>query len=212
MLGSYVRRGLARRDAARVEEHLDRCRRCASNYLELEEVNSSLSALLGPAVLGGVSAAYLGGGGMAALGGSTWTGLISVLDRGKDVVLASPTASMATASVVSMTTATAVVVGVQATPLALPSLHRLPTFSIASGETTKQAAAEQAGFDALDSLRQSIAEGAAVPVVAEPTPTPTPTPSPRSGPPHRLRARRRDPRAGRRTGPGRRRPGPRSAR
>ncbi|MBV9829998.1 MAG: sigma-70 family RNA polymerase sigma factor, partial [Marmoricola sp.] len=145
MLGSYVRRGLARRDAARVQEHLDRCRRCASTYLELEEVNSSLSALLGPAVLGGVSAAYLGGGGMAALGGGgTWTGLISVLDRGKDVVLASPTASMATASVVSVTTATAVVVGVQATPLALPSLHGEPAILNASGHTSSQEAAEEA--------------------------------------------------------------------
>jgi RNA polymerase sigma factor (sigma-70 family) len=34
-LGAYVRGGLSRRDAHRVEQHLDECRACAAIYLEL---------------------------------------------------------------------------------------------------------------------------------------------------------------------------------
>ena len=45
-LGAYVRGGLSRRDATRVEAHLEECRRCAAVYLELTEVNSQLSGLL----------------------------------------------------------------------------------------------------------------------------------------------------------------------
>src|SRR3954468_13146640 len=52
LLGGYVRRGLARRDTIRVDDHLQECRHCTATYLELEEVNSSLSGLLAPAVLG----------------------------------------------------------------------------------------------------------------------------------------------------------------
>ena len=160
LLGGYVRRGLARRDTTRVEDHLQGCRRCTATYLELEEVNSSLSALLGPAVLGGVSAAYLGGAGFTALGGSgTWAGLIQLLDRSKDVVLASPAASMATASVVSVTTATAVVAGVQATPLALPSLQQQPSVAAAAGACLGGGDDDEEGFAALDRLREEIDPG-----------------------------------------------------
>ena len=168
LLGGYVRRGLARRDTLHVEEHLDHCRRCTATYLELEEVNSSLSALLGPAVLGGVSAAYLGGGGIAALsGGGSWASLFQLLDRSKDVVLASPAASVATASVVSMTTATAVVVGVQATPLALQNIGARPTIA-ASAERGGLSKAESAGFAALDKLREEMALGVPIPAAALP--------------------------------------------
>ena len=41
-LGAYVRGGLSRRDAARVERHLEKCRRCTGLHLELVEVNSKL--------------------------------------------------------------------------------------------------------------------------------------------------------------------------
>ena len=175
LLGSYVRRGLARRDTARVENHLHQCRRCTSTWLELEEVNSSLSALLGPAVLGGVSAAYLGGGSVAALGGTGgWAGLIQLLDRSKDVVLASPATSMATASVVSMTTATAVVVGVQAAPLALPSLHSARPLAAAAAGTPYGEG--DTGFSGLDKMRAAISLGAELPIIGEPTPTATPSP------------------------------------
>ena len=69
-LGAYVRNATSRRDAAKVEDHLDECRSCMAIYLELTEVNSNLGALLGPLVLGGAAAAYLGAaaGGVAAAG------------------------------------------------------------------------------------------------------------------------------------------------
>ena len=51
-LGAYVRGGLSRRDAARVDDHLADCRACAAVYLELTEVNSGLAALLAPLLLG----------------------------------------------------------------------------------------------------------------------------------------------------------------
>ncbi|MFY0406344.1 sigma-70 family RNA polymerase sigma factor [Solicola sp. PLA-1-18] len=71
-LGAYVRKGLSRRDQAKVREHLDGCARCTAVYLELSEVNSDLGAIVAPAVLGAAAAGYLGGGGstaMAVLGG-----------------------------------------------------------------------------------------------------------------------------------------------
>lgn len=52
-LGAHVRKGLSNRDAARVDTHLDGCRRCMGIYLELGEVNSGLAGILGPAILGG---------------------------------------------------------------------------------------------------------------------------------------------------------------
>ena len=41
-----MRGGLSRRDAARVEQHLQECRPCTALYLELTEVNSNLRAVL----------------------------------------------------------------------------------------------------------------------------------------------------------------------
>src|SRR6195952_2946633 len=39
-LGAFVRKGLAKRDAAKVTGHLDTCRRCTAMHLELTDVNS----------------------------------------------------------------------------------------------------------------------------------------------------------------------------
>src|SRR5262245_14752441 len=58
-LGGFVRGGLSRRDHAKVEEHLDDCRRCTAVYLELVEVNSNLRVLLAPLLLGSAAAGYL---------------------------------------------------------------------------------------------------------------------------------------------------------
>lgn len=71
-LGAHVRKGLSKRDAAKVDEHLDECPRCAAVYLELTEVNNNLSAILAPALLGTAAAGYLattsGGVSMGGLG------------------------------------------------------------------------------------------------------------------------------------------------
>lgn len=58
-LGAYVRKGLSRRDAAKVEAHLETCRPCTAAYLELYEVNGSLAGVIGPMVLGGAATGYL---------------------------------------------------------------------------------------------------------------------------------------------------------
>jgi RNA polymerase sigma factor (sigma-70 family) len=74
-LGAHVRKGLSRRDAAKVDEHLDECRKCAAVYLELTEVNSNLSGILAPALLGTAAAGYLastaGGAAVSATGITT---------------------------------------------------------------------------------------------------------------------------------------------
>jgi RNA polymerase sigma factor (sigma-70 family) len=61
-LGAYIRGGLSRRDAARVDEHIEGCRACAAVYLELTEVNSGLAALLAPLLLGTAGLGYLSSG------------------------------------------------------------------------------------------------------------------------------------------------------
>ena len=84
-LGGYVRKGLSTRDAGKVEAHLGDCRSCSGMYLELEEVNSDLRGVIAPLLLGGLAAGYLGATGSgAALGG----GLVALLDRAKDYVVA----------------------------------------------------------------------------------------------------------------------------
>jgi RNA polymerase sigma factor (sigma-70 family) len=99
LLGGYVRGALSRRDATRVEDHLEHCRPCTTAYLELSEVNSSLAAVLGPALLGGVAAVYLGGG---AAGAGLGAGALVLLGRGKDFVLANAPVSAATAAAVGV--------------------------------------------------------------------------------------------------------------
>jgi RNA polymerase sigma factor (sigma-70 family) len=56
-LGAYIRNGISRRDAAKVEAHLEECRSCMAIYLELGEVNSNISAVLAPLLLGGLASA-----------------------------------------------------------------------------------------------------------------------------------------------------------
>jgi RNA polymerase sigma factor (sigma-70 family) len=84
-LGAYVRKGLSRRDVQKVETHLGGCRKCTAMYLELDEVNSSLAALLGPLVLGAAASSYLTA---TSAGGVATTGVLALLDRAKDFVLA----------------------------------------------------------------------------------------------------------------------------
>ena len=103
-LGGYVRGTLARRDATRVEGHLEECRPCAAVLLELTEVNAHLSGLLAPALLGSAASAYVASAstGSVAAGG----GVVALLDRAKDVV-----AAHAVTSSVAGAAATAVIGG-----------------------------------------------------------------------------------------------------
>ncbi len=82
-VGAYIRNGVSKRDAGKVEAHLDDCRKCMAIYLELSEVNSNLSAILAPLLLGSAGAAYLAGvSGVAAK-----AGLLGVLGRTRDAVV-----------------------------------------------------------------------------------------------------------------------------
>lgn len=54
-LGAYVRDGLARREHAKVDEHLSACRRCHVLFIELGEVSSGMREILAAALLSGYS-------------------------------------------------------------------------------------------------------------------------------------------------------------
>ncbi|MFC5175502.1 sigma-70 family RNA polymerase sigma factor [Nocardioides taihuensis] len=99
-LGAYVRGGASRRDAARVEAHLAECRRCTAIHLELTEVNSSLSAIIAPLLLGAAATAYVGSslGALAGAAGAAAAGKMTVpvlLDRVKDLAVANVPATAA---------------------------------------------------------------------------------------------------------------------
>ncbi len=83
-LGAYVRKGLSRRDAAKVEEHLRNCRKCTALFMELSEVNSSMAGVIGPVVLGSATMAYLG----TTVPAGAMGGLLVGFGRVRDVVLA----------------------------------------------------------------------------------------------------------------------------
>ncbi|WP_188037777.1 sigma-70 family RNA polymerase sigma factor, partial [Actinotalea sp. JY-7885] len=72
-LGAYVRGGLAKRETALVEGHLDECGTCRALVLELGDVNHGMRVVIAPLVLG-LSAAVLHGigfGGAAGAAGAT---------------------------------------------------------------------------------------------------------------------------------------------
>ncbi len=58
-LGPYLRGGLAKRDAAMVAAHLDRCADCRRIFAELGDVNVALKAVVAPVVLGPAAVAYM---------------------------------------------------------------------------------------------------------------------------------------------------------
>lgn len=111
-LGAYVRKGLSKRDNAKVAAHLDECRRCTATYLELTEVNSNLAGIIAPLLLGAAATGYV-----ASAGGSGVAGVVSLLSRAKDVVLANSgaaTAAGVAAGVAAMATAGIVLAHVRA--------------------------------------------------------------------------------------------------
>ena len=61
-LGAYVRGGLNRREATRVDEHLGGCDKCAALVAELQDVNRGMRAIIAPLVLGVLGVGALQGG------------------------------------------------------------------------------------------------------------------------------------------------------
>ena len=78
-LGAYVRGGLAKRETALVESHLEECGACRAVVLELGDVNHGMRAVIGPLVLGAAALAALAGVG---LGGSAATGVAAGVAAG----------------------------------------------------------------------------------------------------------------------------------
>ncbi|WP_250445547.1 sigma-70 family RNA polymerase sigma factor, partial [Actinotalea sp. C106] len=60
-LGAYVRGGLAKRETAMVELHLDDCGHCRGLVLELGDVNHGMRVVIAPLVLGGAAYVVLQG-------------------------------------------------------------------------------------------------------------------------------------------------------
>ncbi|MHB1489582.1 MAG: sigma-70 family RNA polymerase sigma factor, partial [Cellulomonas sp.] len=96
-LGAYVRGGLARRETAQVQEHLDSCGDCRALLLELGDVNHGMRTIIAPLVLGiaglaalahglpiagGLAAGAGAVGGGAAGGGAAGTGAAGAAAEG----------------------------------------------------------------------------------------------------------------------------------
>ncbi|NCT92471.1 sigma-70 family RNA polymerase sigma factor, partial [Cellulomonas sp. APG4] len=69
-LGAYVRGGLAKRETAMVEMHLDDCGTCRALVLELGDVNHGMRAFVAPLVLGAVALGVLQGIGFGGAAGA----------------------------------------------------------------------------------------------------------------------------------------------
>jgi RNA polymerase sigma factor (sigma-70 family) len=87
-LGGYVRNGLSRRDASKVDDHLRECRRCTATYLELTEVNSDLAGIIAPLLLGAAATGYVASSGAGGTGA-----LLSLAGRVRDAVAGNSTAA-----------------------------------------------------------------------------------------------------------------------
>lgn len=81
LLGSYVRGGLAKRETARVESHLDGCGECRALVLELGDVSHGMRAVIAPLVLG-VGALGLVGTALPTAGGAAVAGGVGAALQG----------------------------------------------------------------------------------------------------------------------------------
>ncbi len=73
-LGAYVRGGLAKRETALVESHLEECGTCRGLVLELGDVNHGMRVFIGPLVLGAAAIAAIKGVGFGGLAGAVGAG------------------------------------------------------------------------------------------------------------------------------------------
>ena len=150
-LGPYIRNGISRRDAAKVEDHLTGCRKCTAIYLELTEVNSNLSGILAPALLGGaLAAAYLGSvGGVAVQGG-----LLVLAGRVRDLVASHAPASAAAGVAASVALGGAVFLALDrespSAPTGPPSAAGTPAAGSSVGDPQRRGRAARGGDEGPD--------------------------------------------------------------
>ncbi len=180
-MGAYVRKGLSRRDATKVEEHLRTCRKCTALFVELTEVNSSMASVIGPVVLGSASMAYLGSAGSTgALGG-----FIAALDRVKEAILVQGKVAVgvgAAAGVAGIATVAALVANSGTgtpPPVAEPSVGVTIPGSPTSAPTPQPSTPTPIPVEPVDEPGGSdIGENPAVFVPRSPSPAPTPSTPP----------------------------------
>ncbi|RNL80076.1 sigma-70 family RNA polymerase sigma factor [Nocardioides marmorisolisilvae] len=181
-LGAYVRKGLSRRDSAKVEEHLRSCRKCTALFLELSEVNSSMAGVIGPVVLGTATMGYLGAAAPAGLWGGVWGGLIAAFGTAKEAVAANAKVAVgigAAAGVAGIATVAVLVAnnsGTQRPPQVEPS-PGIST-SITPPPVTQPPKPTRTPTP---TPQQNNTGGGTTPVVFHP-PTPTPTSEPTKSP------------------------------
>ncbi|WP_051898664.1 sigma-70 family RNA polymerase sigma factor [Sciscionella sediminilitoris] len=125
-LGAWTRGGLAKRETAQVEAHLDECEQCRALAAELADVNGALRAVLAPLVLGGAAAGYLAVAGSTTAHAATAVGAASSAGGAAGAAAAMPrqfigvgvgTAAVAAAVAVAMTAGS----GPQQIPTAAPA-------------------------------------------------------------------------------------------
>ncbi|GAA3738536.1 sigma-70 family RNA polymerase sigma factor [Salinactinospora qingdaonensis] len=109
-LGAYVRGGLAKRDAATVDRHLDSCAHCRAVYAELSDVNIGLRGVVGPLIAGPAMAGYLASLPGGAFAGGWWSQMSTTQQR----------ATMAGAATTAVTAAVALAMVSQNAPPPAP--------------------------------------------------------------------------------------------
>ena len=176
LLGSYVRKGLSARDSARVEAHLDECSRCTGLYLELSEINSNLSGILGPALLGSAAAGYVGAGAAATGFGAVVEAAMAPVKAVGSAVSGAGTQGVVAAAVVAVATVGAVVV---ANELGTTADDRPP--AVAPRASTPAPSAPSSPSSPSESEPETERP------VTTPSPTPSPTPQPTSTAPAAVR-------------------------
>ena len=186
-LGPYLRGGVSRRDAARVEQHLGDCRRCTAIHLELTEVNANLAGILAPLLLGGLAAAYVGSAGGVALKGA----LLLALDRVRDLVSAHAPATAAAGVAATAVVGGSLLVGLDPDPT--PPSAAPPAGNVAEEPSPREVDRSDPrragdGRRATDRGSRPAAPGATgpadplstLPVTAPPSAPPAPGPAPSS--------------------------------
>lgn len=188
-MGAHVRKGLSTREAVKVDEHLDGCRRCMGIYLELTEVNSNLSGILAPAILGTAAAGYLAGGaagaGAAAGAAVGLKGLLAklLIEPVKGLVASQPAAAAAVAVAAVATTAVIAVAATHGPTHKTVAKSPAVVAPATPGPTTRGPSTPSPSPSAPVTVPAPTTAAALIPAPQTPDPSPAPTPNTPTTPP-----------------------------